>query len=171
MQSPVVRYGLLGGIIIFALMLGGILLQGSEPNFEYGQLTGYLTMLLALSTIFFGMRNYRDQHLDGRMSFGQGFKTGILIALIVSAFYVVGWLIISNTIATDFGEQYLNYYVQELKESGLSDTEMQQKIDAAKKSMELYENNLPYKIGITFLEIFPVDLLVTLVSSLILKKK
>ena len=171
MQNTILRYGVLGGTVIVGLMLGGILLQGDSPNFKNGEIFGYASMLLALSTIFFGIRNYRDTQLGGAMSFGEAFRIGILIALVVSAFYVIGWLIISNTIAADFSEQYFNHYLQNLKESGLSEAEIEKQAAAARKSVELYENNLLYKVGITFLEIFPVDLVVTLVSALILKKK
>ena len=171
MQNTIFRYGTIGGVIVVGLMLVAFALQGDTPNFKYGEIFGYTSMLLALSTIFFGIRNYRDTQLNGVISFGNAFRIGILIALVVSAFYVIGWMIISSTIAADFGEQYLSYYLQNLKESGMSEAEIEKQAAAVRKSMELYENNILYKVGITFLEIFPVDLIVTLVSALILKKK
>ena len=171
MQNPIFRYGLIGGVVIVLLMSISFLLQGDSMDFEYGELKGYTTMVLALSSIYFGVKQYRDRQQEGKITFGQGFRVGISIALIVSAFYVIGWLIISSTIAADFGEQYIAHYTQELASSGLSEAELKAKIDEVRSIMEKYDNNLAYKIGVTFLEIFPIDLIVSLITALVLRKK
>ncbi len=66
-----------------------------------------------------------------------------------------------------------NYYeqnIEKIRSSGDSETQIQAKIVDMEKWRELYKNPL-IQIGFTFLEIFPVGLLITLISAAILKKK
>ncbi len=172
MQKLVLRYGLIAGAILVVFMFFSFLLLGGseEPNFQLMEIIGYLTMLIALSSIFIGIKKYRDEHLGGVISFAEGFKMGILISLVASILYVLGWLIISNTIAKDFGEQYFNYYIENLKASDLPEQELQERIESFEKNKDLYSNPL-VQMGTSFLEIFPLGLIITLISALILRRK
>ena len=61
-------------------------------------------MLVAFSLIFVGIKKYRDQHGEGYISFGKGFKIGLLITLIASTIYVITWLIDYYYFMPDFME-------------------------------------------------------------------
>src|ERR1017187_9822075 len=69
-------------------------------------LIGYASMLVALSLVFVGIRNYRDKYNNGVISFGKAFKIGIMIVLIASTIYVVAWLIDYFFFIPDFMEKY-----------------------------------------------------------------
>ena len=53
MNKIVLIYGLIGGLIISVLMW--LTLGSGQHDFENGELIGYTTMVVALSTIFFGV--------------------------------------------------------------------------------------------------------------------
>ena len=170
MQKTIIRYGLLSGTTILVLLLIVSLIGFETFGFEYGQLIGYSSMLLAMLFVFFGIRSYRSSTENGLLSFWQGFKTGIGIALIACLFYTIGWLFINEFIYPDFMDEYTKYYAEQLKSGGLSAKEIEAKMNEMNSMVEMYKNPL-WKFTFTFLEIFPVGLIVSLISALVLKKK
>ena len=67
-------------------------------------------------------------------------------------------------------DSYYQHSVEKIKTSNDPETEIQAKIADMEKWRELYKNPL-IQIGVTFIEIFPVGLLITIISATILKKK
>lgn len=173
MKKNIIIHGLIAGSIVSVLMLLSMnYLSHCEGKADYGtsMLIGYASMLIAFSLIFVGIRNYRDKYNAGVISFGKAFQTGILIALIASTMYVVAWMIDYFFFVPDFMEKYSTHMLDELKASGASQAE----IDAQTKEMAefgvMYQNPF-FNAMMTYMEILPVGLLVTLISSFILKRK
>ena len=144
--------------------------RSSDTAMRYGEVIGYTTMIVAFSLIFVGIRKYRDQHMGGSISFGKAFQLGILVTLVASMIYVVGWMLLSDLMAPDFMEKYADFTIRSLEEKGASSEEIAETRATAARYMELYKNPL-IKFGMTFMEVFPVGLIVTIISSLILCKK
>jgi hypothetical protein len=95
---------------------------------------------------------------------------GVYITLVASLIYVVGWEIYYTTSAGDFMEQYSAYTIEEARAAGASAEELEvQKVDMA-EMQELYKI-APIRWGMTLMEIFPVGLIITLISAFILKRK
>ena len=172
MQKIVLRYGLIAGLILAAFMATSIpMWRSGKPIPSYSEIVGYAVMVAAFSTIFFGVRSFRDKSLDGQISFGKAFLTGLGISLIASAFDVIAWLIIYETAAKDFADLYSQQYVEQLQKSGKTAAEIETQLVKVEKSMALYENNVFYRIAITLMEVFPVGLLVSLICAGLLKRK
>lgn len=170
MKKVVITYGLIAGVLVTGLMYLNISLSGDEIDFEKGEIIGYLTMIISLSTIFFGIKVFRDKHQEGTVKFGKAFLVGLYITLIASVIYAIGWEFYYQTSATDFMEQYSSYYVDKMKNSGASAEEVQQKIDEM-KAMQGYYQNPFIRFVITIMEILPVGLIVSLISAAILRRK
>ena len=168
MNKIVLIYGLIGGLIISVLMW--LTLGSGQHDFENGELIGYTTMVVALSTIFFGVKAYRDKHLDGRITFGKAFLLGLYIALVASTLYVASWMLLSATTGDYFMVQYYEHAKQEMESSNMPAEEMNAKLEEMQQFAELYKNPV-VKIGFTYLEILPVGLLVSLLVAAILKRK
>lgn len=174
MKKLIWTYGIISGLIITVLMIGMTPLwqQEGQMDMQMGELLGYISMIVSLSMIFFGVKNYRDKHKDGVITFGKAFKVGFLITLVASAFYVVGWMIYFNTSETaqDFPEQYLEYMLTEMEEDGATAEEVAETRTTYEGQMELYKN--PFvMMGVTLMEILPVGLLISLLTAFILKRK
>jgi hypothetical protein len=120
--------------------------------------------------VFFGIRSYRDNVGNGQITFTKAFAVGISIALISCLFYVVTWEIIYFNFMHDFMDKYGALMVEKLKASGASAAAVQAKIEEMKKLKESYENPL-FNAAMTFIEPFPVGLVITLLSAGILRKK
>jgi hypothetical protein len=175
MQKTVLTFGIISGLIIVVLWMATRSLwmdpDGQMDMFK-GEIIGYTNMIVALSMIFFGIRQYREGYMGGQITFGKAFKVGLFITLIASAIYVIWWMVYFNTseVAQSFPEQYLQHMKEQWAASGMSSAEVQQKTEGFEKNMELYKNPL-VMAGMTLMEILPVGLIVTLISALILKRK
>lgn len=66
MFKPILTFGAVSGAIIIISIIGTI-----ELNVPY-QWLGYLIMLIALSAIYIAMQQYRDEALNGTMTFFRG---------------------------------------------------------------------------------------------------
>ena len=82
----------------------------------------------------------------------------------------MSWEIVYHAFIPDFAEKYSAHVIENLQKKGVSAERLaaeQAKMDQFKK---LYANPI-YNVGMTFMEVFPVGLIVTLVSAGILRKK
>jgi NADH:ubiquinone oxidoreductase subunit 6 (subunit J) len=127
-------------------------------------------MLIAFSLVYVGIRNYRDKYNGGVISFGKAFKIGIMIVLIASTIYVVAWLIDYFFFIPDFMEKFSAQELDELKASGASQIEIDKETIKMENMVKMYKNPF-FNALMTYVEILPVGLVVTLISSLILKRK
>lgn len=171
MKKIIFVYGSIGGAIIIASMMVTMpFVMNGTLSMTNSEWLGYSTMIIALSVIFFGVKSHRDNQLNGTITFGQGFKVGILISLVASFIYVVWWEIYMHFFMTDFAEQYASRTMEAAKASGATDEELAKKLEETTAAQEMY-GKFYFRVLITFSEIFPVGLLLSLVSAALLKKK
>jgi hypothetical protein len=170
MKKIVLICGLIAGLIAGGWAVFFIYLCRGNMNLENGMIYGYTAMLVAFSLIFVGIKNYRDNHLGGYITYGKALQIGLLIAFVASTVYVVMWLIDYNFFVPDFDVTYGKHEVEKLKAAGASAAAI------AAKTAEMAEFSRDYKNPIntamwTYFEILPVGIVVSLFAALILKKK
>jgi hypothetical protein len=173
MKKNIIIYGLIAGLVVSISMLSTVnYLSHCEGNVDYDTslLLGYASMLIAFSLVFVGILNYRNKFNGGVISFGKAFKIGIMIVLIASTIYVAAWLIDYFYFIPDFAEKYAAHMLDELKASGASQVEIDKRTKEMATFAAMYKNPF-YNAMMTYAEILPVGLVVTLISSLILKRK
>src|SRR3954464_2543717 len=173
MTKNITIYGVIAGILVSVFMLFSVnYISHCEGNVDYdtSMLIGYASMLVALSLVYVGIRNYRDKYNGGVISFGKAFKTGILIVLIASTIYVVAWLIDYFYFAPDCMERYCAHTIDELKASGASQVEIDKQTKEMANLTTMLKNPF-FNAMMSYMEILPVGWVVTLISSLILKRK
>jgi hypothetical protein len=165
MKKTVLTYGLISGGIGAALLLAHVpFMDGSSTAL----VVGYAAIVVAMLFVFFGVRSYRENAGNGKLSFGRAFAVGILIALVSAACYVAAWEVVyfkNPSIADHIFDQQ----VEELKTTGAP----QERIDEAAREIEsfkkLYSN--PFvNAAFTFLEPFPVGLLMALISAVVFRR-
>ena len=165
MKKTVLIFGLISGVIMAALMFGTLPFTDSAWLQSHSMFVGYATMVLSFMLVFFGIRSYRENIGGGTITFGRAFAVGILITLISSVLYVVTWEIMYFGIPS-FGEKIMTMCVAHIKNSGASPEAIQTQLNQLK-----YLDNPFINAAMTFAEPFPVGLIITLVSALILRKK
>ena len=165
MKKIVLTFGIIAGLIcgaMFFIMAPG---EGETMDFENGHYYGYASMVIALSTIFFAVKQYRDNFGGGAIKFGKAFLIGLYITMVAGVVYSIFWEIYMATTDMDFVGQYLDYSRSTLAETGMSEAEITEELKPQKEMMEKYKNNRPFRMGLTFLEILPVGLIISLISG------
>lgn len=170
MKKIVLTFGLIAGLIASAFLVFSIAYCYSINSFEGNMLVGYASMLLSFSMVFVGIKNYRDKYNDGIISFGNAFKIGLYISLIASTMYVLTWLVDYYLFIPDFMDKFCEQALQKSRISGVSQAEMAIQTAEMDKYKEMYSTPIGV-ILLTYMEILPVGLVVSLISALILKKK
>ena len=169
MKKTVLTFGLISGAISAVFML--ITARFADKiGFDKGAYLGYTLIVLSALMIFFGVRSYRENVGAGRLTFGRGCAVGILITLISSACYVATWEIVYFKFMPDFSDKYSAHMIERAKASGATPEKMDAMIQQAKQFKQMYDNPIN-NVALTFAEIFPVGLVVTLLSAGILRKK
>ncbi|HKR60309.1 MAG TPA: DUF4199 domain-containing protein [Pyrinomonadaceae bacterium] len=169
MKKIVLTYGLISGAIAALLMFATIRFVG-RLSYEYLTILGYTIFVVSFLMVFFGIRAYRDNVAGGTITFGKGFKVGLLITLISCAIYIVCWEIISKYFLPGFFAQYLAYTIEQLRAAGAPPEEITLQMQENEKFLGWYQNPL-MRFVFSFMEAFPVGLLITLISAAILRRK
>ena len=169
MRRTVLTFGIISGLILSATMLVTLPFL-HKVGYGMGLVIGYTTMVLAGLLIFFGIRTYRDNVSGGTLTFARAFVVGILITLISSFFYVATWEFIYHSFMPDFAEKYAAQMVEHAKSTGASQQKIDQTAHEAEQFVRNYHNPA-YNVAMTFIEVFPVFLLITLLSAAILRRK
>jgi len=171
MQRIVLVFGLLSGAIVSLVMGISMFTIYKDPSLAAGSgsmIVGYLSMLIAFALIYVGVKKYRDQHNNGTISFGKAFRIGLFITLIASTLYVITWAIVYHFFIPDFMDIYAAQIMKQAE--GSSSIDMQRKADEMMQYKKLYQNPLFFAL-ITYAEILPVGLIVSVITGLLLKKK
>ncbi|HWS17871.1 MAG TPA: DUF4199 domain-containing protein [Candidatus Elarobacter sp.] len=169
MKKTILTFGLISGAVA-ALTMQATLPFSDSIDSTRAYILGYTSIVLSLLLVFFGVRSYRENVNAGRLTFGRGFAIGILITLISSACYVARWELIYFKLKPDFGEKYAATMVKRVRESGANQQKIDEAVRQAHEFKRMYDKPA-YNIGLTFMEIFPVGLVITLISAGILRKK
>lgn len=165
----VLLYGVIGGLVIAVPMV--IIMTGAGPGtfMKGGVVYGYLTMLLALTAVFLGIKQYRDKTLGGVIRFGTALGLGLGISAVASLLYAVGWEISLALTGFDFPTAYANSLVEAARAKGAAEAEVQKIVADSQSFAALYKNPL-FRIPMSFIEMFPVGLLISLISAAVLRK-
>jgi hypothetical protein len=171
MKKNVLVFGLISGSIISVFMaLSMANCFGSNHFGTSSMVIGFTAMIVAFAFVFVGIKNQRDKLNGGLISFGQAFMTGLWITLIASTMYVITWMFEFHYFMPDFMDKYSAIMIEQTKSSGLPPDQLQVELDKITMMQENYKSPF-YRIMYTYVEIFPVGLIITLISALILKRK
>jgi hypothetical protein len=172
MKKTVITYGIISGLIVTVIMTISMVYYRNNPGQvpdSIAMAIGYLSMLIAFALIYVGIKRYRDNENAGTISFGKAFRIGLLIALIASTMYVAAWALLYNLYMPDYMDRYAD---QIIKQSAASATAAQ--LAETKAEMENYKRlyRSPfYFTAMTYVEILPVGMLVSVICAFILKSK
>jgi hypothetical protein len=83
---------------------------------------------------------------------------------------VATWEVLYFHFMPGFMDKYSAYMVEKLKAKGASSAAIQAQLQQVKKYKDMYDNPL-LNAAMTFLEPFPIGLVITLVSAAVLRRK
>ncbi len=161
-------YGVLAGLIVALPMFSLLAMDIDHTEWSSTQWFGYSLMILALSLIFVGVKSYRDKVKGGVIKFGQAFLVGLGISVVAGIIYVVGWEITQMLAGNTFAEGYANSMIEAARAKGASPAEIEELSAQMADFQRQYADPL-FRLPMTFIEIFPVGLIISLISAALLR--
>lgn len=172
MKKVVLIFGLIAGIIAASMFIITLpfMLKGQMKGSEA---IGWTTNILGLSCVFFGIKAYRDKYMGGVIKFGKAFLVGLYISLVASIIYAAGWEL-SLAVHNISGMDFMAYWAQTQAEAKFGANGSAEAVAAFKQTqlegMQWYANPFLRFIA-SMTELFPVGLLIALISAALLKRK
>ena len=159
-------YGAIGGLIPISIISASLVLDVS--NHTTSVWFGYLVMLAALSLIFIGVKRYRDVECGGVIRFWRALGLGLAMAVVAALIYALGWEIFIAVSGYDFMGDYSRAMVDGMRAEGATQAAIDAQLAELGK-MQVWYDNPAIRVAMIFMEIFPVGLLVALVSAALLR--
>jgi hypothetical protein len=158
----VLTYGLISGLVAILGLLAAIEVAG------HSLWLGYLIMLVALSSILVAVKQHRDQALGGVIRFWPALGMGLAIAVVAGLAYVAVWEVYMALTHYSFMENYTASMLAAKRAAGVTG-EAYAKAVAEMEAMNRQYANPLYRMPMTFIEIFPVGVLIALASAALLR--
>ena len=168
MLKTILTYGLIAGVIVAIPMLLQATVLNGHPPLAWAMFIGYATMLIALSAVFIGIKRYRDVQLGGVIRFWPALALGLGISVVASVMYVLAWEMTVAVTHMDFATGYANALIRQKQAQGVTGPALEQFVAEMEKFKADYANPL-FRLPMTFIEIFPVGVLVSLISAALLR--
>lgn len=169
MIRSILLWGSLAGLIVGGLLFGTtVSMADYPPSMTVGMILGYSGMLVALSLIFVAVKRRRDRALGGVIRFWPAFAMGLGISLVAGVFYVLAWEAALAVSGMDFGAKYAEMLLEQKRAAGAGTDELA-KFAAEMEAFRVQYANPLYRMPMTFTEIFPVGVLVSLIAAALLR--
>ncbi|HEY0335669.1 MAG TPA: DUF4199 domain-containing protein [Stenotrophomonas sp.] len=164
------KYGVIAGLVVGGFELVTFTAFSGMPPLKYGMVIGYTTMLVALSAVFVGIKHHRDVDRGGVIGFWPALGVGLGISVIAGLFYVAAWEAVQAMTHMDFATSYAKAIIASETAKGAS-AEAVAKLTAEMEAFKLQYADPMFRLPMTFAEIFPVGVLVSLVSAGLLRNR
>jgi len=163
-----IKNGLIAGTLIIGIMIGGFQVFGVDGS-AGSMAFGFLLMFMVLSLIYFGIRGFRAQQANEMIKFSKAFLLGLATSLFAGIAYVLIWEVYTALTNNSFIGTYTDHLIELEQAKGVG----KDALDAFVAEMEIRKANYAkplYRMGITFAEMFPMGVVVSLISALILHR-
>jgi len=172
MLRAILLYGVLAGLIVIVPLAWSLTQNPSPDAPTSSELFGYTLMVVALSLTFVGVKRHRDRELGGVIKFLPALLMGLGISAVAATIYVIGWEITLRLTDYAFLDTYFDGHVESMlakaRESGKTAAQIEKMVAEMVSFRAQYANPL-FRLPVTFVEIFPVGVVVSLVSAALLR--
>lgn len=152
MKNTVIKFGLYGFLLSITLFLSGLYF-GKGMDFSTQEVVGYLTMVISLVFVFFGIKHFRDNENNGKITLMKGLLIGVLISVFTASGIAVADFIYTSVINPDFFADY----VAMMREQGHTE--------------EIPNWGSGFMAFVMFATVLIIGLIISLISALILQRK
>ncbi len=167
MLRTILIFGLAAGAVV-ALPMNLMMIFGQPGHGSHSMVTGYLVMLLALSLTFVGVKRHRDRALGGVIRFLPALLMGLGISVVASVIYALAWEITLHATHFAFIDDYSRAMIAAARAKGAS-AEKLASLSAEMETFRAQYANPLFRLPMTFVEIFPVGVLVSFVTAGLLR--
>ena len=160
-------FGVAAGLIV-TLPMDLMLANAGPGSGAHSLFTGYLMMVLALSMVFVGVKRLRDRELGGVIRFVPALLAGLGISVVAGVIYVIGWEITLSVTNFEFIDSYSTAMIEAARAKGEPAADVAAVVAQMDEFRRQYANPL-FRMPMTFIEIFPVGCLISLISAALLR--
>ncbi len=165
-KSNIIKYGLIAGTIIVLIpVITGLIIGYGPDTFKTGEIIGYSTMILSLMMIFLAVREYQKRHPNETVGFAKIVGIGAGISFIAGFMFGIYNVIYVTYIHPDFMQEYYQYYLANIQNSGAPQAEIDAQIAKLEQEKSLFMNTT-FNFFIMFLTVFMIGLVVSIISGL-----
>ncbi|WP_243473625.1 DUF4199 domain-containing protein [Winogradskyella sp. MH6] len=168
MKNTVLKFGGYG-LILGAVIFGLALTFGGGLSYTTQEIIGYGSMVASLSFVYFGIKHFRDQVNDGKVTFGKALLIGVLISAFVGLGVGIVDYLYTTVINPDFAEDYLAKTLKSY-ETLYSGQELENKKTELTTQMKNYGGS-GFMAAIMFFTVLVIGFIISLISGLILQRK
>ncbi|MBS1517782.1 MAG: DUF4199 domain-containing protein [Bacteroidetes bacterium] len=162
---PEFKFGLFTSFILFVWMI--LVYTMIVPNFhEAGNFIMFVSVIIPVIGIFFGIRERRDKSNFGQITFKEAFKTGIVITFIVAVMIVIFTYVYYEFINPD----YVNFLSAKSEQSMIEKNIPREQINAALTVLK-YQFSLNVQIIQQLLFVLIGGTLISFILAFLLKKE
>ncbi len=168
MKKTILRYGIYSAITICLLFLASWYLL-NDLSFSAQEVIGYASMVISLGFVYFGIKHFRDQENEGKLSFKKAIVIGILISLITAIAFGLLDVLFTEVLNPEFMEEYYAATVKDMRDS-LPPEEFDVKLAEIESQKAMFSNPL-FSFALMSMTVFVIGFIITLISALILQRK
>jgi hypothetical protein len=161
MQKLSLKWGLIAGLIMVGIPYTSYLLMGGGPEtFKLGEIIGYATIICSLLLIYVAINEYRLILANQQISFIQGLSVGLMVTGLAALMFGIYNVIYVEFLEPGFMDQYYNYYIEQISNSGQPQLEIDRQIKAFEEEKQMFMN-IYLQFFIMFITVFVIGLLVS----------
>ncbi len=131
-----IKYGLIIAIFNIILTLLYYVLDIEMFSFSFIALNLTLGLAILVGIFIFGIKNYRENGLDGKITFGQAFLQGLTIGIVGYAVIAVFTYVFHAFIAPEYMAAQMDGFIAFMEGMGIPD-------EALDEAVAEFEKNLP----------------------------
>lgn len=168
MKKTVLRYGTYSAITICVLFIISWYAL-SNLSLPVQEVLGYVSIIVSLSFVYFGIKHFRDKENEGKINFKKALIIGILISLITAIVFGLLDVLYTEVLNPGFMDSYYSEIAENMKGT-LPPDELKLKLAELESQKAQFSNPL---LSFTFmaLTVFVIGFIISLISSLILQRK
>ena len=173
MKKYVIKFGTYSALFLIGTGLALFFARGGASagpeSYAVGEVIGYLTIVLSMAFVFFGVKKYRDDERGGLIKFGEALKMGALIVLFPALAFAIYNIVYVEFLDPEFVGKYYEYQLD--KALALADPGEQETVRATMASQKEMFANIPFQSVVMFLTVYVIGFIVNVISALILARK
>ena len=170
MKKIVLRYGTYAGIFeLITFVLTWLLIDITHIDHKVQGAIGYVTIISPLVFVYFGIRYFRDRVNNGSITFLKALQVGLLIVIIPTVSFAIIETVYVLYIDPHFYENIAKYDIEQYRKI-LPPAAFAAKVKEINAEVAM-NNNIVYNFIGMILTIGALGTIVTLISSVILRKK
>ncbi|MFC2152426.1 DUF4199 domain-containing protein [Bacteroidota bacterium] len=154
-------YGAMLGLI---MIIYAVLLYVMDQSFNKG--LSYVNYLFFIAIIFYGAKSYRDNSLNGFITYGHALGISMLIVLFAGIINAIYFSIHISVVDTDYISKLMVAAEEELMNRGMTDDQIEMALSMQKKMMKPAIMAALGLLGVGFW-----GFVISLITSIFIKKQ